>query len=60
MENKKSPFLSKTLWMNLILGIVAFIPSVKEIVTPEMLVMVFPVLNMILRLVTKDKIVLGE
>jgi len=59
---KKSPLLSKTLWTNLILGITAmFVPVVNEYVlsNPEAVVLIFSLINMVLRLVTKSKISLS-
>lgn len=58
MENKK-PWKSKTLILNLIVAIlaVAYPPAVSFIQANSELVMaLFAGLNMILRLVTKDKI----
>lgn len=57
MENSKKWYLSKTLWTNLLMGVVAIaVPKVKEIVTPDMLAGLFMVVNMMLRMVTKDKL----
>ena len=58
----KKPWLSKTIWMNLILAIVAFIPSVGQwfAENPSVFIVVFSVANIILRLVTKGKIELLE
>ena len=60
MENKKVLWKSKTLWVNFLVAIAAFFPQVKEAVTPETIVMLLTVINMVLRLATKDKVVLGE
>lgn len=59
--NTKSPFASKTLWTNLIMAVLAFIPGVHQFVVdkPEVMVVVFTVVNMLLRFVSKDKIQLG-
>lgn len=59
-QNEKSVFKSKTLWANLILAIIAFIPSVRVVVTEEVLLQVMVGLNIFLRVVTKDKVVLFE
>ena len=61
MENEvvKSPLYSKTLWVNLIMAVSAlFIPSVGEWMSANipMVTMIFTGLNMVLRLVTKDRI----
>lgn len=55
---EKSVLKSKTVWINLILAVVAFFPAVKETVSEDILVQVFAVINIVLRLVTKDKVVL--
>ena len=47
---------SKTLWINLMLAIAAFFPKVKEVVSEDILIQAFAMINIILRLVTKDKI----
>jgi len=56
--NDKKPYQSKTIWINFILAATAFIPSVHEFLSshPELIVFGFSGINMILRLVTKDKI----
>ena len=57
---KKHAALSKTIWTNVIMALVGAIaiwkPGVKEIVTPEVLVIIFSFVNMILRKVSKDEI----
>jgi len=62
IEIPKKPWMSKTIWVNLLMAILAMIaiwvPAVKTIVTEEMVVMLFAFINMILRLVTKDEMVL--
>ena len=57
---KKNPVKSKTLWANLIVAAVAFFPGLKDTLTPEQVAMALAVLNMVLRLVTKDKLGLEE
>ena len=59
-ENKKVVWKSKTLWINFLVAISAFFPAVKEVVTPEILVMLLTIVNMFLRLITKDKVVLAD
>lgn len=58
----KKAYMSKTMWANLLMALVAlvgaWVPRVPEIVSPEMVAMIFAGVNMILRLVTKDKLVL--
>lgn len=58
----KSPLQSKTLWINLIVAIAAFIPQVSEYIAshPEVLTIAFAVVNVVLRLLTKDKIQLTD
>jgi len=53
---EKSVFLSKTLWVNLILAITAFIPSVGSWIAahPDVMVWGVTIVNMALRLITKD------
>lgn len=58
MESKK-PYLSKTLWTNALIAIFAIVwPGASEWVqeNPSMVISGFAVINMILRLVTKDKL----
>ncbi len=57
METKK-PWASKTLWLNLLVSLGAMLPwaPMKELLSEESLVMVLSVLNMVLRMVSKDKI----
>lgn len=59
----KKPWLSKTLWVNLILGITAMIaPGASELIKahPEAVMTVFSIINMGLRLMTKDAISLED
>lgn len=58
----KKPWLSKTLWTNLLLALFAFFPGVDAWISsnPSAIVMGFSVINIILRLVTKDKVGLLE
>jgi flagellar biosynthesis protein FliR len=57
-DGAKSPIQSKTLWTNLILAIVAFIPAAQVFIQghPLFLAEGFAVINVGLRLITKDKI----
>ena len=62
METKK-PYLSKTLWINALIaiGAIAYPPASEYIAGHADLVLtVMAALNMVLRLVSKDKISLGE
>lgn len=59
MEESKSPLLSKTLWTNLIFALSAlFIPAVKEWISanPDVMAIAWSGINMVIRLVTKQKI----
>ena len=57
MESK-SPFMSKTLWVNLVLALASVLaakwPDVSEVVTAENVALLFSFVNMVLRSVTKD------
>jgi hypothetical protein len=58
----KHPLLSKTLWTNLILAIVAFIPAAQGYVQghPTLVLSVLAGANIVLRLVTKNAIGLED
>lgn len=58
MELEKKPWASKTLWLNLLVALGAMLPwePVKEVFSEANLIMILSVLNMVLRLVSKDKI----
>ena len=62
LEIPKKAWMSKTLWANLLMAVIAviavWVPAVASIVNEEAVLMLFAMSNMILRLVTKDKIVL--
>lgn len=58
----KKPWLSKTLWMNLIMAVlVMFWPAAGDVVAshPEVATMVWSGINMLLRFVTKDQLQIG-
>lgn len=58
----KRPWLSKTLWMNLIMAICAmFLPSVSDFIAqnPEVTMAFWSGVNFLLRLISKDQIQLG-
>jgi len=59
MESKK-PWASKSLWLALISAVAAFFPSVQHfmILNPEAYAMGIGALFAVLRLVSKDKIVI--
>lgn len=59
MESKK-PWQSKTLWINLIMAGLAFVPAVQAVVTPEVLGAVFGAVNAALRLTTKSGVSLKD
>jgi hypothetical protein len=54
----KSPFKSKTVWTNLLMAVLAFFPGINDFVVenPQTVIILFTVVNLILRAVTKDKI----
>lgn len=58
----KKPWLSKTIWFNLLISVAAFIPSVQAYVhgNEEVVVLALSGVNMILRLVTSGSIKLGN
>lgn len=56
MEIVKKPWQSKTLIANALIAIVAFFPGLQNTFSPELIAQVLVVLNVVLRLVTKDKI----
>jgi len=59
MESKPS-YLSKTLWINVIMAGTAFIPGVHEWLShnPEAIGLFFAGVNFVLRFISKDKITL--
>ena len=60
-ENKKPVYLSKTFWTNVILVVaLPFLPeSLKSLVSsPEALASIFAIINVALRLISKDKVTL--
>lgn len=58
----KKPWLSKTYWTNVLVPLLAFIPGFSGYVQahPEMVLMVFGAVNLVLRTITKDKISLED
>lgn len=52
----KKPWKSKTLIANFLVAVVAFFPSVQSSVSPENIAQGLVILNIVLRLVTKEKI----
>lgn len=52
----KKPWLSKTIWANFIIAGLAFVPAIAEKVSPEQIVLGLTLVNVILRLVTKEKL----
>lgn len=56
MQPKKKPYLSKTLIVNMIMALLAFFPSVNTKVDATQVMLIMGVINMVLRLVTKEKI----
>jgi hypothetical protein len=59
MEEKKSPLLSKTLWINFIVGgLSLFWPPAAEYIAsnPSAVLAGFSVINFVLRLITKEPV----
>jgi len=56
----KKPWLSKTIWMNILLLVASFYPPIGNLVSnnPELLAGFFAIVNVVLRLVTKKPIVI--
>ncbi len=60
MEQSKKWYLSKMLWTNLVMGVAIIIfPSLKEMVSEEMLASIFAFVNIGLRFITKDRLTLS-
>lgn len=55
----KKPWMSKTLWVNLLMAGVAFFPSVQAHVTAEQAMAAMGVINILLRFISKDAISLS-
>lgn len=57
MENKPV-WQSKTVWMNLAIALGAFVPPVQQFIVeqPQMVAVIWSVLNIIMRLISKGKI----
>ena len=60
METKKS-YLSKTLWINLVIAAIAFFPAASQFCAnnPEAVLTGMALVNVILRFVTKGKVELA-
>lgn len=60
MEDKK-PWQSKTLWISVVVALLPLVPSVSQLVAtnPELVSMCLGALFGVLRLVSKDKIVIS-
>lgn len=56
MQVTKKPWQSKTILANFFVAVVAFFPGLQESVSPEVITQALVVINIVLRLVTKDKI----
>lgn len=60
MEEKKNVLMSKTIWVNLLMAVAAivgvWVPEVKEVFNESNMIMVFSVINIVLRAITKDAI----
>lgn len=59
-DEAKKLWKSKTLWVNLVMAVAAFIPGIGEMISqnPEAAGSLVAIVNVILRLVTKDKVVI--
>ena len=58
LQEKKPSYLSKTLWVNVLVAAAAFIPGLgdKMVENPELAVTIIAGINVLLRVVTKSKI----
>lgn len=58
---EKKPWQSKTVWVALITAVAAFIPAFQAEITknPELVVSTLGLIFMLLRLISKDKIVIS-
>lgn len=60
MNEVKSPLMSKTIWINLMMAMAAVLsnwwPELAEVMSEANLVMIFSVVNIVLRAVTKSGI----
>lgn len=53
----KKWYLSKTIWSNLVMGVLVLaMPKLGVVITEDVLAGVFMIVNIILRTVTKDKL----
>lgn len=54
----KKPWLSKTLWTNVVIAVAAFFPIVRDWISanPAVMAIGFSVINLVLRAITKDEI----
>lgn len=53
----KKWYLSKTLWTNFILGVLVVAdPGLKDKLSPDNIAIMFSIVNMLLRLISKDKL----
>jgi len=61
MDNSKSPLLSKTLWINVLMAVLAFLPGVDAVVkaNPEVVALVITAVNFVLRLITKTQLTIS-
>lgn len=60
-QESKSPLKSKTLWVNLLFAVLAFIPPVQTflVAQPELVGIIVAGVNVLLRMLTKNKIQLS-
>lgn len=63
VQDVKKPWLSKTLWLNVIVAVLAIaVPSAKEFIQvhPELVVVGWSIINSVLRVVSKDSLSLQD
>jgi hypothetical protein len=60
LTETKKPYLSKTLWTNAVVALFAivgaWVPQVQEVMSEANVILIFSVINVVLRLVTKSKL----
>lgn len=58
----KKPWQSKTVWLNLILAIAAFFPAAQDHIkeNPDIAAMAVALVNVVMRLLVKDKVALKK
>lgn len=59
-EETKLAIQSKTLWINLAMSLAAFVPPVQAVLSPEVVSVIFGVVNAVLRFMTTKPITLKK